>query len=63
MKEITALRALKEINAPNVNHMIDGLLIDGQLWMIIEYCAGGSVKTLVSLLHHRWLLHFLIDHI
>lgn len=55
MKEITALRALKEINAPNVNHMIDGLLIDGQLWMITEYCAGGSVKTLMHPLKGKGL--------
>lgn len=50
MKEIQALKTLEEIKAPNINHIIEGRLVGSQMWMVTEYCAGGSVKTLVSLL-------------
>lgn len=46
--EIGFLLALKEVHAPNINHIIDVFDVHDQLWIITEYCAGGSVRTLVS---------------
>ena len=48
-KEIRILRQAQESGAPNLNQMIEALPVHSQLWLICEYCPGGSVKTLVSL--------------
>ena len=47
-KEIQILRAASESGAPNLNQMIEALPVYSQLWLVCEYCPGGSVKTLVS---------------
>lgn len=49
-KEIRILRQAQESGAPNLNRMIEALPVHSQLWLVCEYCPGGSVKTLVSLL-------------
>ena len=46
-KEIRILRQAQESGAPNLNQMIEALPVHSQLWLICEYCPGGSVKTLV----------------
>jgi serine/threonine protein kinase len=48
-KEIRILRQAQESGAPNLNRMIEALPVHSQLWLICEYCPGGSVKTLVGL--------------
>jgi serine/threonine protein kinase len=48
MKEIGALKLLSENKARNINHIIDSLLVDQTMWMVTEYCGGGSVATLVG---------------
>lgn len=48
LKEVNALTALSEIKARNINHVIEALPVGKSMWMITEYCAGGSVSTLVS---------------
>ena len=48
MKEIRALRALKEGKAKNINVIFDAFAYDTGVWIISEYCPGGSVHTLVS---------------
>ena len=48
LKEITALKTLSENRARNINHVIEALLVGQTMWMITEYCGGGSVATLVS---------------
>ncbi|KAL5344392.1 hypothetical protein ACLOAV_010652 [Pseudogymnoascus australis] len=46
LKEIGALKLLSENKARNINHIIDSLLVDQTMWMVTEYCGGGSVATL-----------------
>lgn len=46
-KEIRILRQAQESGAPNLNQMIEALPVHSQLWLVCEYCPGGSVKTLV----------------
>lgn len=48
LKEVNALTALSEIKARNINHVIEALPVGKSMWMITEYCAGGSVSTLVG---------------
>jgi serine/threonine protein kinase len=47
-KEIKILRQAQASGAPNLNQMIEALPVHSQLWLVCEYCPGGSVKTLVS---------------
>ena len=46
-REIKILRQAHESGAPNMNQMIEALPVHSQLWLVCEYCPGGSVKTLV----------------
>lgn len=56
LKEIAALKILSENKARNINHIVDALPVGQTTWMITEYCAGGSVATLVSNLCTNGLL-------
>lgn len=63
-KEVRVLMQLKDHGVQNVNLILDVLEIDGLLWLVCEYCPGGSLKTLVSiplilllLLGRRWWPH------
>lgn len=47
MKEVNALKILSETRARNINHVIEALPVGTSMWMITEYCGGGSVATLV----------------
>jgi serine/threonine protein kinase len=47
-KEIKILRQAQESGAPNLNQMVEALPVHSQLWLVCEYCPGGSIKTLVS---------------
>ena len=47
-REIRILRQAQDSGAENLNKMIEALPVHSQLWLICEYCPGGSVKTLVS---------------
>jgi serine/threonine protein kinase len=48
MKEVQALQKLNETKARNINHIIEALPVGSAMWMITEYCGGGSIATLVS---------------
>lgn len=48
LKEVTTLRILNDGGAKNVNRIIDSILVGHSMWMITEYCAGGSVATLMQ---------------
>jgi serine/threonine protein kinase len=50
LKEVNALKLLSETNARNINHVIEALPVGPAMWMITEFCGGGSIATLVSLL-------------
>lgn len=45
-QEIQFLSELK--NAPNVTHYYGSFLNDTKLWIIMDYCAGGSVRALLK---------------
>ena len=47
MHEIKVLKQLKDSNTRNVNIIFDAFQIHSQLWIVNEYCPGGSVRTLV----------------
>lgn len=64
MKEVNALKLLGESNAKNVNHVIEALSIGQSIWVITEYCAGGSVSTLMRPnapcgLYEKWIIPIL----
>ena len=48
LRETGALRALKESNAKNINIIYDAFFFGSCVWIVSEYCPGGSVRTLVS---------------
>jgi serine/threonine protein kinase len=47
MQEVGALRLLGDEKATNINHVIDTIPVGKSMWMITEFCGGGSVATLV----------------
>ncbi|KAF2218070.1 hypothetical protein CERZMDRAFT_31426, partial [Cercospora zeae-maydis SCOH1-5] len=47
MKEVSTLRQLKDNNAKNVNVIHDAFDWHSQLWIVSDYCTGGSVRTLM----------------
>lgn len=47
MKEVSTLKRLSENKAKNVNHVIEAFPVGTTMWLITEYCGGGSVATLV----------------
>lgn len=59
-KEIQILRRAQESGAENLNQMIEALPVHSQLWLICEYCPGGSVKTLMRATKDRLEEKYLI---
>ncbi|KAI1828626.1 putative serine/threonine protein kinase [Xylaria intraflava] len=64
LKEINALRLLSERGAKNVNTVIEALSVGHAMWMVTEYCAGGSVATLMKPtapggLQEKWIIPIL----
>ena len=52
-REIRILRQAQESGAPNLNQIIEALPVHSQLWMVSNYCPGGSVKTLMRATNDR----------
>ncbi|KAL8743920.1 MAG: hypothetical protein Q9190_003785 [Brigantiaea leucoxantha] len=48
LHEIKVLRQLRDSNAKNINLYIDAFPIHSQLWIVTEYCPGGSLHTLMQ---------------
>ncbi|KAI9669340.1 MAG: hypothetical protein M1831_000376 [Alyxoria varia] len=48
VKEISVLRALRDSNARNINHIHEAFTFYSQLWIVSDYCPGGSVHTLMK---------------
>jgi serine/threonine protein kinase len=64
LKEINALQLLRDSGAKNINHVIEALPVGQSMWMITEYCAGGSVSTLMKPtapggLQEKWIIPIL----
>lgn len=58
MKEVNTLKILSENKAKNINHVIEALPVGKAMWLITEYCGGGSIATLViSVITSRENLH------
>jgi hypothetical protein len=59
-REIRILRQAQDSGAQNLNHMIEALPVHSQLWMVCEYCPGGSVKTLMRATNDKLSEKFII---
>lgn len=64
IKEINALQLLGASGAKNINHVIEALPVGQSMWMVTEYCAGGSVSTLMRPnapggLQEKWIIPIL----
>ncbi|RYP19107.1 hypothetical protein DL765_003523 [Monosporascus sp. GIB2] len=64
LKEISALQRLSESKAQNINHVIEALPVGHAMWMVTEYCGGGSVATLMKPtapggLQEKWIIPIL----
>ena len=46
-KEVTTLQQLRDSNAKNINVLKEAFDLQEQLWIVSEYCTGGSVRTLL----------------
>ncbi|KAK8109715.1 STE/STE20/YSK protein kinase [Apiospora kogelbergensis] len=47
-KEISTLKLLRDVGAVNVNLVIDAFMVEQSMWIVTDYCAGGSVATLMK---------------
>lgn len=45
--ETKVMKQVKDAGAKNINELIEAISIHSQLWLVCEYCPGGSVRTLV----------------
>ncbi|KAK3299758.1 serine/threonine protein kinase [Chaetomium fimeti] len=62
LKEVQTLKLLGDSGAKNINTVIDTLLVGPTIWIITEYCAGGSVSTLMRPtggLTEKWIIPIL----
>ncbi|KAF4611387.1 hypothetical protein G7Y89_g15626 [Cudoniella acicularis] len=64
LKEVNALKILSENKARNINHVIEALPVGQAMWMITEYCGGGSIATLMKPtapggLQEKWIIPIL----
>jgi serine/threonine protein kinase len=49
IRETKVMQRVKDAGAVNINQFIEAVSVHSQLWLICEYCPGGSVKTLVCI--------------
>lgn len=47
-KEIKTLKLLRDVGAANVNLVVDAFMVEQSMWIVTDYCAGGSVATLMK---------------
>ncbi|KAJ6089031.1 hypothetical protein N7499_003878 [Penicillium canescens] len=45
--ETKVMKQVKDAGAKNINELIEAISIHSQLWLVCEYCPGGSVRTLM----------------
>jgi serine/threonine protein kinase len=46
-KEVSILQQLKDSKTKNVNVIHDAFDLHSQLWIVADYCTGGSIRTLM----------------
>ena len=60
LKEIEILRQLQKSNTVNVNTLVDAFNVLSSIWIVSEYCPGGSLTTLrragINQLPERFIL-------
>lgn len=62
LKEVNTIKLLGQSGARNINHVIDTQLVGQSMWIVTEFCAGGSVATLMRPtegLAERWIVPIL----
>ncbi|GLA64416.1 hypothetical protein AtubIFM54640_006134 [Aspergillus tubingensis] len=58
--EIRVMKQVKDAGARNINELIEAISIHSQLWLVCEYCPGGSVRTLMRATGDRLEEKFII---
>ncbi|KAL2811021.1 hypothetical protein BJX63DRAFT_293776 [Aspergillus granulosus] len=58
--ETKVMKQVKDSGAKNINELIEAVSIHSQLWLVCEYCPGGSVRTLMRATGDRLDEKFLI---
>ncbi|ODH45214.1 STE/STE20/YSK protein kinase [Paracoccidioides brasiliensis] len=58
--ETKVMMQVKEAGAKNINMLIEAFSIHSQLWLVCEYCPGGSVKTLMRAMGDKLEERFII---
>ncbi|KAL8995111.1 MAG: hypothetical protein Q9169_005094 [Polycauliona sp. 2 TL-2023] len=58
--EIKIMTQLRDSNAKNINMIIDAFSIHSQLWIVTEYCPGGSLHTLMQGAGHKLEEHYIV---
>ncbi|KAJ5496054.1 hypothetical protein N7539_001170 [Penicillium diatomitis] len=51
--ETKVMKQVKDSGAKNINEIIEAISIHSQLWLVCEYCPGGSVRTLMRATNDR----------
>lgn len=64
LKEVKTLKLLKDSGAKNINNVVEILLVGQTVWMVTQYCAGGSVSSLMRPtggrgLQEKWVIPIL----
>lgn len=62
LKEVNTLKKLGQSGAKNINTVIETLLVGPSMWIVTEYCGGGSVSTLMRPsggLPEKWIIPIL----
>lgn len=62
LKEVNTLKKLGNSGAKNINTVIETLLVGPSMWIVTEYCGGGSVSTLMRPsggLPEKWIIPIL----
>ena len=62
LKEVNTLKLLGSSGARNINIVLDSLLVGQSVWIVTEYCAGGSVASLMRPtggLPEKWIIPIL----
>lgn len=65
-KEIAMLSQLTHAKSQNITPFYGSILDDTKLWIIMDYAAGGSIRTIVSndaaRSNSHWLIHHVFSH-
>ncbi|KAK1756470.1 hypothetical protein QBC47DRAFT_380008 [Echria macrotheca] len=62
LREVNTLKLLSSTGAKNINFVLDTILVGPSVWIITEYCAGGSVASLMRPtggLPEKWIIPIL----